>query len=271
MTDTAPPANAPRALAGKTALITGGTGGIGLHTARGLAAVGACVIVTGRDPNQGAEAATQIHAHAGGHDQVSFLQADHATVGANHDLAGQLADCLEGLDVLVNNVGRVFAARHETADGYEAAHRHLPGETQTAPTEPRRQPRQPAARHPTRPNPRQPSTHRPAAPRRTPPHRPVISPPIGAVSARMQLAGSGADARHGGRHDRPTAHSLGEAAAAGRRPILAARNSRDIQRGAPGRLRAGAPVACRHGSWIALSALARVLGDVPAASGTSPR
>jgi hypothetical protein len=72
----------------------------------------------------------------------------------------------------------------------------------------------------------------------------------------------------------------------GRRPILAVRNSRDIQRGAPGRLRAGAPVACRHrspgfgpitwlfgigGSWIAFRALARVLGEVPAASGTSPR
>ena len=119
MTDTAPNANAARTLAGKTALITGGTGGIGLHTAFGLAAMGACVIVTGRDPKQGAKAATQIRAHAG-HDQVSFLQADHATVGANHDLAGQLGDCLEGLDILVNNVGRVFPARQETADGYEA-------------------------------------------------------------------------------------------------------------------------------------------------------
>ena len=119
MTNTARHANAPRTLAGKTALITGGTGGIGLHTAHGLAAMGACVIVTGRDPKQGAEAATQIRA-AAGHDQVSFLQADHATVGSNHDLAGQLRDCLTGLDILVNNVGRVFAARHETADGYEA-------------------------------------------------------------------------------------------------------------------------------------------------------
>src|SRR5262249_43681553 len=53
-------------------------------------------------------------------DRVSFIQADHATVGANQDLAGQLRDRLDGLDVLVNNVGRVFAARQETADGYEA-------------------------------------------------------------------------------------------------------------------------------------------------------
>ena len=119
MTDTAPDANAARTLAGKTALITGGTGGIGLHTACGLAAMGASVIVTGRDPKRGAGAAAQISA-AAGHDQVSFIQADHATVGANQDLAGQLGDSLAGLDVLVNNVGRVFPARQESADGYEA-------------------------------------------------------------------------------------------------------------------------------------------------------
>ena len=119
MTDTSPSASAPRTLAGKTALITGGTGGIGLHTARGLAAMGASVIITGRDPKRGADAAAQIRA-AAGHDQVSFIQADHLTVGANQDLAGQLRGSVEGLDLLVNNVGRVFPARQETADGYEA-------------------------------------------------------------------------------------------------------------------------------------------------------
>ena len=119
MSDTAPNAKASRALAGKTALITGGTDGIGLHTARGLAAMGASVIVTGRDPQRGARAATQIGA-AAGHDQVSFIQVDHATVGANQDLARRLCDSLGGLDVLVNNVGRVFPVRQETADGYEA-------------------------------------------------------------------------------------------------------------------------------------------------------
>jgi NAD(P)-dependent dehydrogenase (short-subunit alcohol dehydrogenase family) len=119
MTYTAPKANSPRTLAGKTALITGGTDGIGLHSACGLAAMGASVIVTGRDLQRGAGAITQIRA-AAGHDQVSFIQADHATVGANRGLAGRLGDSSGSLDVLVNNVGRVFPARQETADGYEA-------------------------------------------------------------------------------------------------------------------------------------------------------
>jgi NAD(P)-dependent dehydrogenase (short-subunit alcohol dehydrogenase family) len=118
MTDIAPNVNAADTLAGKTALITGGTDGIGLHTACGLAAMGASVIVTGRDPQRGAHAATQIR--AADHDQVSFIQADHSTVGANQSLAGQLRNSLGGLDMLVNNVGRVFPTRQETADGYEA-------------------------------------------------------------------------------------------------------------------------------------------------------
>lgn len=119
MTDIARDAGVPRTLAGKTALITGGTDGIGLHTARGLAALGASVIITGRDPQRGAQAATQIVAISG-HDRVSFIQTDHATVGANQDLARRLYDCLDGLDVLVNNVGRGFPGRQQTADGYEA-------------------------------------------------------------------------------------------------------------------------------------------------------
>jgi NAD(P)-dependent dehydrogenase (short-subunit alcohol dehydrogenase family) len=119
MTDSAPSTNAPHRLDGTAALVTGGTGGIGLHIASGLAALGARVIVTGRDQGRGADAAAQIRARAG-RDQVSFIQVDHLTVGANQLLANQLRDSLSRLDVLVNNVGRVFAARQETADGYEA-------------------------------------------------------------------------------------------------------------------------------------------------------
>ena len=119
MTESAPNTNAPHRLDGTTALVTGGTGGIGLHTASGLAALGARVIVTGRDHRRGADAAAQIRARTR-REQVSFIQVDHLTVGANQLLAEQLRNSLDRLDILVNNVGRVFAGRQETADGYEA-------------------------------------------------------------------------------------------------------------------------------------------------------
>src|SRR5215813_5608307 len=119
MTQRAPDTNAPRRPDGTTALVTGGTAGIGLHIASGLAAWGARVIVTGRDHGRGTNAAAQIHARTG-RDQVSFIQVDHLTVGANQLLAEQLRNSLDHLDILVNNVGRVFPARQETADGYEA-------------------------------------------------------------------------------------------------------------------------------------------------------
>ena len=119
MTESAPNMNAPHRLDGTTALVTGGTGGIGLHTASGLAALGARVIVTGRDHRRGTDATAQIRARTG-REQVSFIQVDHLTVGANQLLAEQLRNSLDRLDILVNNVGRVFPARQETADGYEA-------------------------------------------------------------------------------------------------------------------------------------------------------
>jgi NAD(P)-dependent dehydrogenase (short-subunit alcohol dehydrogenase family) len=110
----------------KIALITGATSGIGYHTARELAMRGTTVLITGRDPQRGADAVAAIGA-AAGHSRVHFLPADHATVGANQQLApsvlGQLAQhgLPQRIDVLVNNVGAIFGARTFTADGYEAS------------------------------------------------------------------------------------------------------------------------------------------------------
>jgi NAD(P)-dependent dehydrogenase (short-subunit alcohol dehydrogenase family) len=106
-------------LDGQSAVVTGGTDGIGLHTATGLAALGARVIVTGRDPLRGRHAVKDIRAQAG-HDRVEFVQVDHLTVGANQRFAEHLAGMVDRLDILVNNVGRVFPTRQETHDGYEA-------------------------------------------------------------------------------------------------------------------------------------------------------
>jgi len=106
-------------LDGQIAVVTGATDGIGLHTATGLADLGAKVVITGRDPQRGRRAIEEIGAR-GHHDRIEFVQVDHLTIGANQRFAEQLAGMVDRLDILVNNAGRVFSARRETEDGYEA-------------------------------------------------------------------------------------------------------------------------------------------------------
>jgi NAD(P)-dependent dehydrogenase (short-subunit alcohol dehydrogenase family) len=104
---------------GRTVLVTGGTGGIGYHTARVLAGWGAQVLITGRDAAAGRRAAAAIRQQAG-QELVSFLPADHATVQGNRQMAHDIRAAITGLDVLINNVGGLYPTRRETSDGYEA-------------------------------------------------------------------------------------------------------------------------------------------------------
>jgi retinol dehydrogenase-14 len=110
---------ADQPLVAHTVLITGATAGIGHHTARALARAGARVIITGRDPETGEQAAAAITRESGP-DSVSFLRADHSTVGGNQDLADRVRAAVPRLGLLVNNVGGLYPTRWETADGYEA-------------------------------------------------------------------------------------------------------------------------------------------------------
>jgi retinol dehydrogenase-14 len=108
-----------RPMQGRTVLVTGGTGGIGYQTARVLARWGAQVIITGLEPAAGEQAAAAIRRESG-HELVGFLQADHATVAGNQQLADQVRAAFPTLSVLVNNVGGLYQTRWETTDGYEA-------------------------------------------------------------------------------------------------------------------------------------------------------
>ena len=105
-------------MAGKSVLVTGGTGGIGKATAIGLAALGARVGITGRDPARTEAAAAGIRATPGS-PVVDAFAADMSVQAGVRRLAAQVLDTYPRLDVLVNNAGGFWAHRHVTADGLE--------------------------------------------------------------------------------------------------------------------------------------------------------
>jgi retinol dehydrogenase-14 len=107
----------PGPMAGRTVLITGGTGGIGRATARGLAAMGAQVAITGRDPARTEAAARDVRA-AGG-PAVEVFVADLSAQSEVRRLADEALGRLPRIHVLVNNVGGYWHTRHVTADGLE--------------------------------------------------------------------------------------------------------------------------------------------------------
>jgi retinol dehydrogenase-14 len=107
-----------RPMAGKVVLVTGGTGGIGKATAIGLAALGARVGITGRDPERTGQVAAEIRS-ASGNPAVDGFAADMSSQAEVRGLAVAVLDAYPRLDVLVNNVGGFWAHRHTTADGLE--------------------------------------------------------------------------------------------------------------------------------------------------------
>jgi len=105
-------------MAGKTVLVTGGSGGIGLATAHGLIGLGARVGIVGRDPQRLQAAVEQIgrqHPRAA----VDLFVADLSSQSEVRALAAAALNTYPRLDVLVNNVGGFWAHRHRTVDGLE--------------------------------------------------------------------------------------------------------------------------------------------------------
>jgi retinol dehydrogenase 14 len=106
-----------RRMAGRTVLVTGGSGGIGKATALGLATMGAHLAITGRDRGRTDEAAREIRAAGGG--QVDVFVADLSSQSEVRRLADEVLQRLPRINVLVNNVGGYWNTRHVTADGLE--------------------------------------------------------------------------------------------------------------------------------------------------------
>ena len=105
--------------AGRIAVVTGATSGIGYETAKALAAAGAEVIVASRNAAKGADVVAQIRAIQRGA-AVRFEPLDLASLASVADCAARIAASVPHIDLLINNAGvMAIPTRHETIDGFE--------------------------------------------------------------------------------------------------------------------------------------------------------
>lgn len=105
--------------AGKLAVITGATGGLGYETALALAGAHATVVLTGRNAQKGADALARIRAVHPKAD-ISYDTLDLGSLASVEDFARRFAAAHNRLDLLVNNAGiMMLPTRETTADGYE--------------------------------------------------------------------------------------------------------------------------------------------------------
>ena len=103
---------------GRTAVVTGATGGLGFETALALAKAGSEVILTGRDNRKGQSALNKINREVTAAN-VSFEHLDLASLASVADFA-QRMHARPSLDLLINNAGVMALPRRQaTADGFE--------------------------------------------------------------------------------------------------------------------------------------------------------
>ncbi|HEX9360805.1 MAG TPA: SDR family oxidoreductase [Bradyrhizobium sp.] len=105
--------------AGKLAVVTGATGGLGYQTAMRLAQAGAEVVLTGRNEAKGREAVTKIR-NQFPDANISFEALDLANLASVAGFVRDFATAHPSFDLLINNAGvMALPTRQTTADGFE--------------------------------------------------------------------------------------------------------------------------------------------------------
>lgn len=103
---------------GRTAVVTGANGGLGLETARALAGAGAHVVMAARNQDKAAKAEQSIlatHPDA----SLEIVALDLSSLDSVRQAAEIIKDRHPSIDILINNAGVMAMPERRTEDGFE--------------------------------------------------------------------------------------------------------------------------------------------------------
>jgi NAD(P)-dependent dehydrogenase (short-subunit alcohol dehydrogenase family) len=103
---------------GRVAIVTGANSGLGLETARQLAAHGATVVLACRSPERSATAVQEIRSSVPDA-RLELQPLNLASLESVREAAAALRSDYDRIDLLVNNAGVMYTDRELTADGFE--------------------------------------------------------------------------------------------------------------------------------------------------------
>jgi NAD(P)-dependent dehydrogenase (short-subunit alcohol dehydrogenase family) len=106
-------------LRGKRILVTGTSAGLGVETARALAARGAQIVGAARDLAKAQRATEPVRAQAANGGGLELVQLDLASLASVRSCASALLAAGKAFDVIVANAGVMACPQGKTADGFE--------------------------------------------------------------------------------------------------------------------------------------------------------
>lgn len=105
-------------LTGRTAVVTGANGGLGLETARALAGAGAKVVMAARNQEKAAGAEAEIR-NGLPDASLEIIELDLGSLASVNEAAAKILADHDSVDILVNNAGVMGIPERKTVDGFE--------------------------------------------------------------------------------------------------------------------------------------------------------